>query len=61
VEEEKQKKLLGVGHNDEIGGRLSIRERIEVSQRLQKPKLLSDMSAFKAANHGAVFEDFLSW
>ena len=35
--------------------------RIEVSQRLQKPKLLSDMKAFKAANPNSNFEDFTKW
>ena len=39
----------------------TIKHRIEVAQRLQHPKLLSDMQAFKAANPGAVFEDFVNW
>lgn len=39
----------------------TIKHRIEVAQRLQHPKLLSDMQAFKAANPGAVFEDFVGW
>ena len=39
----------------------SIDNRIEFIQRLQKPKLVSDMSAFRAANPGAVFQDFMSW
>jgi Rab3 GTPase-activating protein catalytic subunit len=39
----------------------TLRQRIEIAQRLQRPKLLSDMQAFKAANPGAVFQDFVSW
>lgn len=35
--------------------------RISIAHRLQKPKLLSDMCAFKAANPGAVFQDFINW
>jgi hypothetical protein len=58
-EEQKQKKIMGFGENTEQ--RLSIKSRIAIAQRLQKPKLLSDMSSFKAANHGAVFEDFVRW
>lgn len=61
-EEAKQNKLFGKSNAvyDDTG-RLSIRDRIEVSQRLQTPKLMSDMSAFKAANPGCIFEDFISW
>lgn len=61
-EEAKQNKLFGKKNeiNDD-NGRLSIRDRIEVSQRLQTPKLMSDMAAFKAANPGCIFEDFVSW
>ena len=58
-EEQKQKKFMGFGENTER--RPSIKSRIAVAQRLQRPKLLSDMSSFKAANHGAVFEDFVRW
>lgn len=58
-EEEKQNKLFGKG--SESNERISIRDRIEVSQRLQTPKLMSDMSAFKAANPGCIFEDFVAW
>ena len=60
-EEEKRKKLLGVSRDEDKEKRVSIQSRIAISQRLQKPKLLSDMSSFKAANHGAVFEDFVLW
>jgi len=59
-EEERQKRMLGVDRGNGKD-RLSIQDRIKIAQRLQKPKLLSDMSSFKAANHGAVFEDFIRW
>eukprot|EP00594_Rhizosolenia_setigera_P005743 CAMPEP_0178940516 /NCGR_PEP_ID=MMETSP0789-20121207/856_1 /TAXON_ID=3005 /ORGANISM="Rhizosolenia setigera, Strain CCMP 1694" /LENGTH=1052 /DNA_ID=CAMNT_0020619571 /DNA_START=494 /DNA_END=3652 /DNA_ORIENTATION=+ len=39
----------------------SVDSRILIAQRIQKPKLLSDMKAFKAANPDALFEDFLNW
>eukprot|EP00934_Nitzschia_sp_Nitz4_P008440 Nitzschia sp. Nitz4//scaffold49_size126201//67010//71320//NITZ4_003646-RA/size126201-processed-gene-0.98-mRNA-1//-1//CDS//3329553161//8430//frame0 len=35
--------------------------RINLAHRLQEPKLLSDMSAFKAANPNATFDDFTGW
>ena len=61
-EEQKQKQFLGFSKNiDEDERPSSIKSRIAIAQRLQKPKLLSDMSSFKAANHGAVFEDFIQW
>ena len=40
---------------------LKIQDRLEIAHRLQKPKLLSDMRAFKAANPGSVFQDFINW
>lgn len=59
-EEVKNKQVLGL---DKRKGEdpLSVHERIKIAQRHQKPKLLSDMSSFKAANQGAVFEDFVRW
>ena len=39
----------------------TVQSRIETAQRMQRPKLLNDMSAFKAANPGAVFQDFVAW
>mgnify|MGYP005847302801 CR=1 FL=1 len=36
-------------------------KRLEVLYRLQKPKLLSDMRAFKAANPSSIFQDFVNW
>mmetsp|Transcript_18427 Transcript_18427/g.29703 ORF Transcript_18427/g.29703 Transcript_18427/m.29703 type:complete len:1511 (+) Transcript_18427:284-4816(+) len=39
----------------------SLQARLEIAQRLQKPKLLSDMSAFKAANPKCTIDDFVRW
>lgn len=41
--------------------KIKVHDRIEIAHRLQRPKLLSDMRAFKAANPGAVFADFTKW
>ena len=41
--------------------KIKVSDRIEIAHRLQKPKLLSDMRAFQAANPGAVFTDFVNW
>lgn len=38
-----------------------LQSRIDVAQRLQKPKLLSDMRAFKAANPMCIIDDFTRW
>lgn len=38
-----------------------VQTRIEIANRIQRPKLLSDMCSFKAANRNADFEDFVSW
>ena len=38
-----------------------IQAKIKVNKYFQRPVLLSDMQAFKAANPGSVFEDFVSW
>lgn len=40
---------------------ITIEQRLEIAQRFQKPKLLSDMRSFKAANPGATFRDFIGW
>ena len=39
----------------------TLQGRLNLSHRLQKPKLLSDMSAFKAANPGSTIDDFTRW
>ena len=41
--------------------KLSCVERLEYIHKYQRPQLLSDMQSFKAANQGAVFQDFVSW
>ena len=38
-----------------------IRDRLDIAQRFQRPKLFSDMCSFKAANPGAKFDDFVGW
>jgi Rab3 GTPase-activating protein catalytic subunit len=38
-----------------------VESRIDAAHRFQRPKLISDMSAFKAANPGCLFHDFISW
>ena len=45
----------------EASSERDILDRLEVAHALQKPKLLSDMSAFKAANPGASLTDFCVW
>lgn len=60
-EEENHKKLMGGSKAGKYHDQVSIQSRIAISQRLQKPKLLSDMSSFKAANPTAIFEDFVLW
>lgn len=60
-EEQKRKKFLGVSKNTSKEERQPIKSRIAIAQRLQRPKLISDMSSFKAANNDAVFEDFVRW
>lgn len=39
----------------------SIESRIDAAHRFQRPKLLSDMSSYKAANPGCGFQDFITW
>jgi hypothetical protein len=39
----------------------TISQKLEIVHRLQRPKLMSDMRAFKAANPGAVYDDFAAW
>ena len=41
--------------------RTILQRRIDLAQRLQKPKLLSDMSSFKAANPNSTIDDFTKW
>ncbi len=39
----------------------ALKGRLELAQRFQRPKLLSDMSAFKAANPKCTLDDFTKW
>lgn len=39
----------------------TVSERLEIAHRFLMAKLLSDMQAFKAANPGAIFDDFTNW
>lgn len=53
--------LLAEASASPSGEKYSIQDRLEVAHRLQKAKLSSDMSSFKAANPGACLEDFTAW
>ena len=53
--------LLAEASTSPSGEKYSIQDRLEVAHRLQKAKLSSDMSSFKAANPGACLEDFTAW
>jgi hypothetical protein len=44
-----------------VAKRGALQARLEISQRMQKAKLLSDMSAFKAANPHCTIDDFTKW
>jgi len=39
----------------------ALKGRLELAHRLQKPKLMSDMSSFKAANPKCTIDDFTRW
>jgi len=39
----------------------TIESRVNAAHRFQRPKLVSDMSSFKSANPGCVFQDFITW
>jgi Rab3 GTPase-activating protein catalytic subunit len=41
--------------------RTVLQGRIDLAHRMQKPKLLSDMSSFKAANPNCIIDDFAKW
>ena len=53
--------MLSTQNDTDECSRTNFQSRIHIAQRLQKPKLLSDMRAFKAANPGAIFQDFINW
>jgi len=39
----------------------ALKGRLELAHRLQRPKLMSDMSSFKAANPNCTIDDFTRW
>jgi len=53
--------ILAEASTSPSGEKYSIQDRLEVAHRLQKAKLSSDMSSFKAANPAACLEDFTAW
>jgi Rab3 GTPase-activating protein catalytic subunit len=55
-----ERKLVFLQQNSHKAS-ITIEQRLEIAQRFQKPKLLSDMRSFKAANPGASFRDFIGW
>lgn len=56
-----ERRLMLTSQRSPASKKLKVHDRIEIALRLQKPKLLSDMRAFKAANPGAIFVDFVNW
>jgi len=58
-----QQKLLleNNGKDSSCDSASSLHNRITIAHRIQKPKLLSDMCSFQAANPKAGFQDFISW
>jgi Rab3 GTPase-activating protein catalytic subunit len=59
-----ERRLMMFGQNTNgvaSGNHINMWQRLEVAHRLLKPKLLSDMQCFKAANPGATFHDFVTW
>jgi hypothetical protein len=57
----RERRMMLERHPTDEKKKISLQYRIELSHRLQKPKLLSDMRAFKAANPDISFEDFTKW
>ncbi len=56
-----KRRLMVSSNNNHEKSTKNIASRINIAHRLQQPKLKSDMSSFKAANPGAVFQDFINW
>ena len=52
---------LGIAKLSPMSSQRDILERVEVANMMHRSKLLSDMSAFKAANPGCDLEDFIDW
>jgi Rab3 GTPase-activating protein catalytic subunit len=57
----RERRMMLERHPTDEKKRISLQYRIELAHRFQKPKLLSDMCAFKAANPDIGFEDFTKW
>ncbi|KAL3944147.1 MAG: hypothetical protein SGBAC_001794 [Bacillariaceae sp.] len=58
---ERRTMLVDRGEKSEKKRQVALQSRLDIAQRLQKPKLQSDMCAFKAANPGSKLDDFASW
>jgi hypothetical protein len=56
-----ERRMMLERHPTDEKKKISLQYRIEIAHRFQKPKLLSDMCAFKAANPDISFEDFTRW
>jgi hypothetical protein len=56
---ERRVMLAKSSDNDDKRGILQT--RLDIAQRLQRPKLVSDMCAFKAANPKCTLDDFTKW
>lgn len=57
----RERRMMLERHPTDEKKKISLQYRIELAHRFQKPKLLSDMCAFKAANPDISFEDFTKW
>ncbi|CAJ1961959.1 unnamed protein product [Cylindrotheca closterium] len=58
---ERRTMLADRGEKSEKKRQAALLSRLDIAQRLQKPKLYSDMCAFKAANPGSKLDDFAKW
>lgn len=54
-------RLLILSRQNREPGIATMQQRLQIAHHFQKPKLLSDMRSFKAANPGATFDDFTKW
>ena len=54
-------RLLILSRQNKQTGDASTQQRLQIMHHFQKPKLLSDMRSFKAANPGATLNDFTTW
>jgi hypothetical protein len=56
-----ERRIMLANSCEGVERRGALQTRLEISQRMQKAKLLSDMSAFKAANPRCTIDDFTRW